>query len=1293
MQSKKEIKGLSKGAILVFFISAMLGLQFQAHAQLSGTYTIGGASPNYATFGAAVTALTSSGVSGPVVFNVRTNTYNENLTIGAISGTSATNTVTFQSETGVANNVTLWHATTTNYVVDLNGANYITFQNMTISYTGVNAYGAFRLRSKADNNTIKNCILNTGSSTSTGNALAHIYVSQTTLTTKIEYLTVEDNIFNGGGNGIYFASGTGTGISSGIVIRGNAFDGPFRRGLYGANLDNPIIENNTITNDANANSSYTAIDLTGITGGGSIKGNFIYTPRSKYGIALNSCNGTSGSPIIVANNMVAMGGSGTTFNQTQALRINGSSYIDVYFNSLHNYNTYNTTLTCALYIGGTITDNSINILDNIFSMEGTGNSQVSVYLNLATNKSDVASWDHNNYYHTGGARAGYFGTYLADLAAVRTNNGKDANSISIDPQFVSTTDLHTTETALKVGTPIAGFTTDIDGDIRQNPPYIGADEIPAPAVGDDAALTALVSPAIPPCPGSNAFEVEVTNYGTNTLTSVTVNWSINGVPQTPVNATGLSVPTNGSTTISLGSATLTSNTAYNFIFSTDAPNGNTDANQTNDSLINVGVFTSLGGTYTIGGASPDFANFTLAVAALNAWGVCGPVVFDVRQGTYTEQIQINGITNSSAINTVTFQADAANTLPAILQFNSQTSGDNYVLQFNGAGYLRFYNLTFNTTNTGTYARVIHFTNNNNDIRFEGNIIEAPTTTTNSTNRNLVYMDGNTGTFDNDIVFDGNQLLNGSNGFYLRGPGTSARESGNQIINNTITGFLSTGIEVWYQTGLVIEGNTITQGSTSASTPIGINTQGIDGDISIQGNDIVLAANTASRGIDLNTTVGTASSRVLIANNFITATGTGSVYGILFGSGSSYIDFVFNNLYINGNNATGTRGMYTNGANNVRLYNNNLQMDGSGYAIYTNTTSIVDADYNNYYYTASGNFAYRNANLANFGAWQSASGFEANSLTIDPEYASITTPFDLHISAAALGGAGMAFGGIAVDIDGDPRGTPPTIGADEITPPTGCNTPIAGNTVSGGGAFCANAPAGNLTGSTPTGGDGPYTYAWEVSTDGIAYTSAGTGQDQSYGSITTDTWYRRIVTAGLCADTSTAVTFTITPDIAGNTITGGGLYCDNIPAGTLSGSAPTGGTGTYAYQWQESTDGASFADVAADGDLQDYDHPALTAHTWYRRVVTSGQCTSNSNSEEFEIKTGYIWTGDVSSNWHVPANWDCGDVPDFTKDVLIPATAINQPEILTDSIGECRTIYLELGTELLINENAILNVLD
>ncbi len=52
------------------------------------------------------------------------------------------------------------------------------------------------------------------------------------------------------------------------------------------------------------------------------------------------------------------------------------------------------------------------------------------------------------------------------------------------------------------------------------------------------------------------------------------------------------------------------------------------------------------------------------------------------------------------------------------------------------------------------------------------------------------------------------------------------------------------------------------------------------------------------------------------------------------------------------------------------------------------------------------------------------------------------------------------------------------------------------------------------------------------------------------------------------------------------------------------SPATGGTGDYSYQWQASGDGTVWADIAG-ATSSGYSPPALSASTWYRRMVSSG----------------------------------------------------------------------------------------
>ncbi|WP_299819060.1 T9SS type A sorting domain-containing protein [uncultured Pontibacter sp.] len=95
--------------------------------------------------------------------------------------------------------------------------------------------------------------------------------------------------------------------------------------------------------------------------------------------------------------------------------------------------------------------------------------------------------------------------------------------------------------------------------------------------------------------------------------------------------------------------------------------------------------------------------------------------------------------------------------------------------------------------------------------------------------------------------------------------------------------------------------------------------------------------------------------------------------------------------------------------------------------------------------------------------------------------------------------------------------------------------IANNTISNPNpTLCANTTASMLTGSTPTRGNGPYTYRWESSTvSATAGFGPATGinntQNYSPGAVAQTTWYRRVVMSGGCAESiSNAVVVPVTP---------------------------------------------------------------------------------------------------------------------------------------------------------------------
>lgn len=156
-------------------------------------------------------------------------------------------------------------------------------------------------------------------------------------------------------------------------------------------------------------------------------------------------------------------------------------------------------------------------------------------------------------------------------------------------------------------------------------------------------------------------------------------------------------------------------------------------------------------------------------------------------------------------------------------------------------------------------------------------------------------------------------------------------------------------------------------------------------------------------------------------------------------------------------------------------------------------------------------------------------------------------------------------------------------------------------------------------TTPSGGNGSYNYQWESSPDNSAWTTIGGANSQglSTGTITSTTYFRRIVTSGGCSSMSNVYSITITTNpFTSNTISvnGPSSGCTSVAPWSLEGDFPSGGyNSTYSFQWFSSvtSPAAGFASIpGATG--QQYIPGTLTQTTYFKRVATSGGCSFESN---------------------------------------------------------------------------------
>lgn len=546
-------------------------------------------------------------------------------------------------------------------------------------------------------------------------------------------------------------------------------------------------------------------------------------------------------------------------------------------------------------------------------------------------------------------------------------------------------------------------------------------EIMNPPV-DDAGIAAIEIPATPTCNLINAqITVTLQNMGSDTLKSATINYWINGAPQTPFNWTGTVNPFSNLPGVVIGTATFTNN---DFLaIKTTMPNGNNDTFSPNDSLSMV-VVSGLNGTYSIG-ALGDYVTFAAAVTDLNLRGVCGPVVFEVDNVTFNEQIILGQVMGMSSLNTVTFRGTGSNSM---LQFNSTGAADNYVIRFNNGDHYIIDSLTIENTGT-SFGYVLEFLTGS-DSNLVSNCTLRNDTNTISTSTNMSVIYSPSGVNNQFNTFANNTIHGGSYGMYWYGV-SSVNLSKNVLVeNNTFKNQYFRALHMYNQENMQVKGNTIASNSAFTGLAYQVYMFACNQGFEISGNTFNWPKTIGtSYAIYSSSNTGTVLKKGLIFNNFISVgdtNNTSSAYGIYLIT-SIHASVHSNNLFARSNSNL-NYGLYISGGGNNEVLNNNIALPKLGSALYYSSAAVVsNSDHNNIYAPLGNVGFYAGTTHILLADWQQNTGLDASSLNVDPLYASYS---DLHTCAMDLAGSGVAHPAITEDIDGQLRNpNKPYIGAD------------------------------------------------------------------------------------------------------------------------------------------------------------------------------------------------------------------------------------------------------------------------
>lgn len=533
-----------------------------------GTYTINPSLPtsstNFQTLGAAVNAI-SCGISGPIIFNMAAgHTFNEQITLPASIGSNATNTVTFN---GNGDTVSFNGTSSQPWTIGLDGADYITFNNLVVNGEGTNAY-VVHLWNDADHNTFYGC---TFIAPENGTATTQIPFSVSGSPTAMSsgpsgnYNTVDSCIILNGYYNTYFYGNSSNPAVGNQVINSRIEDFYFY-GTYNFYQSDMLIKGNIVSrpNRTTLSSFYGIYFSTGVIGS-TIEGNYLTKQAGAnpsqasavYNIYVSSTTANASNPNKIINNIIGNVSGNSTF---AGIYLPSAVYTQVYFNTISIDNTAATSGTVyGIYSTGT--SGGIDIQNNNVSITqgGSGTKYAMYFSTSAAGKTS----NYNNLYMgstAGTNNYGYLSSAIPTFAGWQAAGGGvfDQNSVNLEPMFANSAGDNFTPTNAAMddlGTPIAGITTDFNGASRSaTSPDIGAVEFSVAAcTGTVSAGTASAS-VNSICAGES-FSLETLNASAP-AGGQTSNWQSAPSPTGPW--TDISGAITPSYSVGLGISTVTS---------------------------------------------------------------------------------------------------------------------------------------------------------------------------------------------------------------------------------------------------------------------------------------------------------------------------------------------------------------------------------------------------------------------------------------------------------------------------------------------------------------------------------------------------------------------------------------------------------------------------------------------------------------------------------------------------------------------------------------------------------------
>ncbi|WP_217694761.1 HYR domain-containing protein [Algoriphagus marinus] len=471
-------------------------------APLIGDYTLdpaGSGDRNFTTFAAASEALTLNGISGAVRFLIADGTYTGQVNLGSVSGTTETSTITFESANENPDLVVISHIV--DYTLKLDNAEHYIFKNLTFETTGTAQ--VIQVRNRATDLLFEGLKIQSPIATGTSALKKAIDIAPSFG----QNTRVLNNTVTGGVYGIYISSNGSNNRMSGTLVSGNTLNEIGFRGIYLNNQLAPEIIGNTL--NTSSTEDQISIYAENVSEGLLVKNNRVVSGKGNALRLVNIAGSASISNLVYNNFFYSEG-------PNRAVYLSNTDYLQFYHNSI-----WNQSAGAALEYASS--GGSNKFVNNIFQ-SGTG------YALKILATSAIAESNYNNLFTTGSNLGLWGASTNSNLAAWRSSSSQDLNSVTVNSDFFSSSNLVPQNEALASnGFDLTAIvSTDIEDNPRTLPVSLGAVEFTA-VNGLDISANAIIDPSSDcSLTTEEAVSLRIENVGSTFAENLILAYSVNG---------------------------------------------------------------------------------------------------------------------------------------------------------------------------------------------------------------------------------------------------------------------------------------------------------------------------------------------------------------------------------------------------------------------------------------------------------------------------------------------------------------------------------------------------------------------------------------------------------------------------------------------------------------------------------------------------------------------------------------------------------------------------------------------